>query len=242
MSARPPFVSTTDGDLGVPVLVFARAPVAGQCKTRLIPAYGALGAVRIHRALLQRSVAVALNAGCGPVQLWSASRGRHPVLQSLARGATGGLRHQCAGDLGRRMAQALNSALRAGYRAALLIGTDTVELSAEDLRGAAHRLLDGADAVLQPATDGGYVMIGTRRALPGVLRGIEWSSGRELDQTCARLRQHGWRITLQPPRADIDHPADVRRARRQGWDWRQEAVLPAAPSRPTQSLLQGAPS
>lgn len=239
MPTKPYFVA---GAAAVPVLVFARAPQAGQCKTRLIPAYGALGAARIHAALVQRTVSMARAAGCGPVQVWSATRGRHPLLHRLASELGTGLQFQCAGDLGRRMVHALTGALSAGYRSALLIGTDTVELVQQDLCDAAARLQADADAVLQPATDGGYVMIGTRRALTGLLRGIAWSSGHELDQTCTRLRRRGWTVALQAPRADIDHPADVRRARRCGWNWRGEPGDGPGSSRPPESLLKGAPS
>lgn len=224
------------------MLIFARPPVPGRCKTRLIPSCGARGAARVHRALVLRAVRVALEAGCGPVQVWSAARGGHRFLQGLAARCDGVLHHQRHGDLGLRMGAALDHALRAGHPAALLIGTDTVELTPADLRAAAQVLRDGADAVLHPAADGGYVLLGTRRPLQSLLGGVHWSSGQEFVQTCTRLRRRGWRLAVQSVRADIDDPRDLRRARRGGWSARQELAHAAPPSRPPESLLKGAPS
>ena len=90
-------------------------------------------------------------------------------------------------------------------------------MSPEVLREAARRLVaNEADVVLQPAADGGFVLIGARRALGQALRGIAWSSGRECAQTQARLERRGLRVSRLEPSWDVDHPADVRRARREG--------------------------
>lgn len=196
----------------VPVLIFARPPRPGACKTRLIPALGRRGAARLHRSLTLRTVQVAERAGCGPVWLCSAERGVDPFLAACA--ADTPLHFQCRGDLGRRMSQALDAALAAGFTAALLIGTDSVELQAQDVRLAAQQLLTAADDVLLPTPDGGYLLLGSRRRLGGLLRGIAWSSGRERVQTQRRLGAAGRRVHLLPPRADIDSPADLHRARR----------------------------
>jgi uncharacterized protein len=187
------------------VLVFARAPVPGRCKTRLIPALGASGAARLHRRLIERSLALAMTARM-PVQLWCAPDCRHGFLQRCRRRHAAALRRQVPGDLGRKMSQAIGAALAGGWRKALLIGTDSATLSPADLT-AACAALDHADCVLQPAEDGGYVLIGARR---------QWSSGRELHQSLGRLHRQNLSTALMPPRWDIDRPGDLRRARRAG--------------------------
>lgn len=197
----------------VRVQVFARAPVAGRCKTRLIPRYGALGAMRLHARLVSRALALALAAGIGPVELWTTPSPNHPYFARLRRAHGVALRRQCGGDLGRKMSHALGCALREGARGAVLIGTDAANLSVDDLRAAAAALAD-ADAVLQPAQDGGFVLIAARCALGTRLNGVAWSSGRELRQTCARLRP--LRLAMLPTRWDLDHPRDLRRARAAG--------------------------
>jgi uncharacterized protein len=93
------------------------------------------------------------------------------------------------------------------------VGTDCPTLSRADLRRALAALARH-DAVLQPATDGGYVLIGARRLEPRALSGIAWSSGRELAQTRRRFARLGLNWTELPPRADVDTPRDYRELRR----------------------------
>lgn len=195
------------------IQVFARAPVAGTCKTRLIPRLGAIGAMRLHARLVERALDLAQAARLGPVELWTTPSPAHPFFARLRRTRGLRLRRQCSGDLGRKMAHALSCALREGAAGAVLIGTDAANLNVDDLRAAARALAE-LDVVLQPAADGGYVLIATRRALGAALRGVSWSSGRELRQTCARLRTQ--RVALHAMRWDIDHPRDLRKARFSG--------------------------
>lgn len=201
----------------VPILVFARAPTPGACKTRLIPAYGALGAARLYRSLVHRSLSIARAADCGPVVLWTTPSSSHPFFAGLSAQFGATRLRQPSGDLGRRMAFALDQTLNAGAAAALLIGTDAANLSAQDLRAAAQILQTAADAVLQPSDDGGYVLIGARKRLGGALRAVQWSSGRECQQSRARLERRGFRVALLDVRCDIDEPCDLRHARHQGW-------------------------
>ena len=201
----------------VPILVFARVPTPGACKTRLIPGYGALGAARLYRGLVHRSLDVACAADCGPVSLWTTPSCGHPFFKRLRAQYDVSLVRQPHGDLGRRMATALDHALLSGSPAALLIGTDAANLNAQDIRTAAQKLLTGTDAVLQPADDGGYVLIGARRLIGNVLRAVHWSSGRECQQSRARLERLGFRVELLGVRHDVDEPRDLRRARQQGW-------------------------
>ncbi|MGQ0530571.1 MAG: TIGR04282 family arsenosugar biosynthesis glycosyltransferase [Panacagrimonas sp.] len=201
----------------IPILVFARAPTPGACKTRLIPGYGPLGAARLYRSLVHRSVSIARAADCGPVVLWATPTGSHPFFAGLSAEYGVKRMRQTRGDLGQRMAFALDQTLNAGAAAALLIGTDAANLSADDLRAAAQVLQTQADAVLQPSEDGGYVLIGARKPLGGTLRAVQWSSGRECQQSRARLEKRGFRVALLDARCDIDAPRDLRHARHQGW-------------------------
>lgn len=190
------------------VLVFARAPLPGRCKTRLIPRLGTQGAARLQQQLATRTVATARRAGAA-VELWCAPDSGHGFFHGQRRAHGLRLRRQAHGDLGRRMRLAL------ARGPALLVGTDCPGLTAADLR-AAWQALQGSDCVLQPSGDGGYVLIGARRLEPRALTGIAWSSGRELAQTLRRMDRLGLRCALLAPRDDLDTPADYRRARRLG--------------------------
>jgi rSAM/selenodomain-associated transferase 1 len=196
------------------ILVFARAPVPGRCKTRLIPALGARGAAALHRRLLRRTLALARTVGV-PVELWCAPDTMHGFFATCRRDYGVRLRRQPRGDLGRRMALVLLRALREGAGAAVLVGSDCPEFTPRDFADAVAALAT-RDCVLQPSTDGGYVLIGARRLEPRALAGIAWSSSRELGQTRNRMTRLGLSLTEARPLMDIDNPKDYRVAPRRG--------------------------
>lgn len=173
-----------------------------------------MGAARTHRKLTLKTVRTALASGAA-VELWCAPDTHHPFFLACRRDLGVRLRRQPGGDLGRRMALALARGLRDGARRVVLTGTDCPALSASDLR-AALRELEGADCVLQPSSDGGYVLIGARRLERRALAGIRWSSGRELAQTRRRMARLALQRSDLPLRWDVDLPGDFRRARRLG--------------------------
>lgn len=195
------------------ILVFARAPVAGRCKTRLIPALGPRGAAALHRALVRRTLAAARASGHA-VELWCAPDPSHGFFAACRRDFGVTLRRQPAGDLGRRMALALSHALREDT-AVVLVGSDCPEFTTQDFRDALAAL-DARDCVLQPSFDGGYVLIGARRFEPRALAGIAWSSGRELAQTRGRITRLGLSLSEERSLMDIDTSKDYRQARRGG--------------------------
>lgn len=182
------------------IIVFAKAPVPGAAKTRLAPALGEVGAARLHARLILQAVRTARAAGCGEVQLHGTRRHsffrRLPVAFHLQRGR----------DLGERMYHALSR-----NPGAILIGTDCPALSVSDLRRAARWLSSGYDAVLAPAEDGGYALIGLRRARNEFFQGVAWGTSRVYAQTVERLAQHRWRALRKV--WDVDRPEDLPRLR-----------------------------
>jgi hypothetical protein len=196
-------------------VVFAKAPQPGKVKTRLAPLLGKMGAARLHARLVERAVRTALAARLGPVELHCAPRMRHPFFAALARGYGVRLRAQGPGDLGERMHRAFARVLRdAG--AALLIGSDCPALRASDLRAAARALKRGADAVLAPAEDGGYALVGLRHARKAPFDRIAWGGPRVLEQTRARLERRRCKWIELRTVWDVDRPEDVARLGRSG--------------------------
>jgi uncharacterized protein len=197
------------------ILVFARAPVPGAAKTRLIPLLGAAGAAALHARLIERALATARAAAPEIFELWCTPDAAHPFLQSaaLAHGAT--LRIQQGSDLGERMAHALADALRRG-NVALCIGTDCPALTAQHLRDAAAALHDGNDAVFVPAEDGGYALVGLARDAPRLFRGIVWGGSQVMAETRTRLRELGLRWRELETLWDVDRPADYQRLQQSG--------------------------
>src|SRR5690349_1288683 len=157
-------------DREVRVAVFAKAPVPGQVKTRLVPLLGAEGAARLHEELVLRSLGVAADAGIGGVELWCAPDSAHPFFSRCAARFGARLRDQRGVDLGSRMAEAFRAAL-CDNAALVLIGSDCPTLTPQSLRDAASAL-ESNDAVLAPAEDGGYVLVGLSGPDHGIFDGI----------------------------------------------------------------------
>lgn len=195
------------------IVVFAKAPQPGRVKTRLAALLGPDGAARLHARLVERTVRTALAARCGPVELHGAPA-RHGFLRALARRNALVLRGQSEGDVGERMRAAFRSGLRRHARM-ILIGSDCPALAPEDLRRAV-RLLRGCDAVLAPAEDGGYPLIGLSRLSAKLFEGIAWGTGAVLAQTRQRLAALDWRWRELRTLWDVDRPQDLARLRDSG--------------------------
>jgi rSAM/selenodomain-associated transferase 1 len=194
----------------VRLIVFAKAPRPGLAKTRLIPALGPEGAAALAQRMLHHALGAAVASGLGPVELCAAPDASDPLLQQAAEAQGASLAAQGEGDLGARMDRALMRHLGdAGVLGALLIGTDAPALDAVRLREAAQALRDGHDAVFVPALDGGYALVGLRRADPRVFAGMRWSHDRVMHDTRTRLAAAGLRWAELAPVADIDEPPDL---------------------------------
>jgi rSAM/selenodomain-associated transferase 1 len=193
----------------VAIAVLAKAPVAGFAKTRLIPALGAGRAARLQARLIERAVDTACASGAGPVTVWTTPDETHAAFQALRTRRDVALARQPNGDLGARML----AALKASGGATLVIGTDCPAMMPAHLRMAADVLRGGADAVVCPAEDGGYVLIGMRKPLPALFAGIMWGTAEVMAETRRRMRYH--KLTWQEPATlwDVDVPEDLPRLR-----------------------------
>ena len=194
----------------IPVAVFAKAPVPGEVKSRLVPLLGDIAAAELHALLVRRALATALRAAIGPVELWCAPDRGHPFFDSCAAEFGIRLRDQRGGDLGERMLDAF-AAMLAGAPAALLIGSDAPALSPADLATAAAALHGGKDAVFQPAEDGGYVLVGLRRPIESLFRGMRWGTHDVWEATRARLEKSALAWAVLETRWDVDRPEDYKR-------------------------------
>ncbi len=197
-----------DASARIGVAILARAPVPGEAKTRLIPTLGADGAARLQRWLLRRTVAMALAADIGPVDLWCAGDLDHPDFARCRALGSVTLHRQPDADLGTRMLTAVReSPTPAGT---LVIGTDCPALRSAHLQQAAQ-LLRELDALAFPAEDGGYVLIGMKTPSSDLFDGIEWGSERVMLQTRQRLAALGWRWSEPMTLWDVDDPRDFER-------------------------------
>ncbi|NWF47197.1 glycosyltransferase [Hydrogenophaga sp. D2P1] len=205
------------------IIVFAKAPVAGLAKTRLIPALGATGAARLAASMLKHAVEQALACGVGTVEVCVTPAPQDPTWSGLLpQHAALSLSDQGQGDLGERMARAARRVLDAG-RPVLLMGTDCPELSAERIRAAADGLRTN-DAALVPAFDGGYVLLALNRFDASLFQDIAWSTSSVAQATQSRIALLGWRLVTLPTLHDMDEPDDLSRLPA-GWLAAAEAPL-----------------
>jgi len=191
----------------VKICVFAKPPVPGEVKTRLVPAFGPEGAAALARAfLLDTWEAVAKVPG---VERLLASTGPLPPELGIDPARVW---PQGEGDLGARLERVLRRAIQEGG-AAIAIGADSPGMPLDRLRDAKVHLGDH-DAVFGPSEDGGFYLLGLRRCPAGLLADLPWSVAATGGATEARLAAHGLSVHRLASWWDVDEPADVERLRR----------------------------
>ncbi len=193
-------------------MVFCKAPIPGQVKTRLIPKLNAEQAAELHIELSIKTIQRAVLSNLCPVELWCTptighdffimAEATYPLLLKLQQGD----------DLGGRMHRAFCSALT-GYTHALLMGCDCPSLTEFDLEQALMALTQGNDIVLAPAEDGGYVLIGLNQPQPGLFTDMPWGTGLVLNETRKRIGRYKLRSYELGEQWDLDTPEDLERYR-----------------------------
>lgn len=180
------------------LILFAKAPRWGTVKSRLAAGIGRREALRFHRAQLARLTRSLRDPRWRLVVAVTPDGARGPWTSGLPVIAQG------RGDLGQRMVRCLNAALTAPGSAAVLIGADIPAVRRAHI-ARALALLRTADAVVGPAEDGGFWLLGLRRRLPeDIFAGVPWSTGRTLAESLARLRRP---VALTDCLADVDSAA-----------------------------------
>jgi len=185
------------------LLIFARNPEPGKCKTRLAEDIGDEAALEIYRFLLRHTASVTSELPvdkrvCYADAIWENDIWDPRIYQK---------RLQRGNDLGQRMHLSFQEGFADGYRKVIIIGTDLYDLDQADLEEA-FKYLDNADYVLGPARDGGYYLLGMKRPDELIFRNKSWGSDRVLSQTLEDLGDE--KVVLLPEKNDIDVLDDIR--------------------------------
>jgi rSAM/selenodomain-associated transferase 1 len=194
------------------LMIFCKAPVAGQVKTRLTSEITAGQAMQVHIELSVKMLQLATQSNLCPVQLWCAPSTEHPFFMASAQTYHVTLKQQQGLDLGERMNHAFCSALATCSRA-LLVGCDCPSLTEQDLEEALTALSQRKCCVLAPAEDGGYVLIGLNQAHPELFDDMRWGTEQVLEQTRVRVRQYNLHYYELKEQWDVDTPKDLTRYR-----------------------------
>lgn len=213
------------------LIQFAKAPVAGEVKTRLISELGKQGACRVHKLLTEKVMRNLVSGGLAKSYLYS-NNPESVELQSIVNTVCQQfktqmpIKKQVGANLGQRMAQAFSNHLLFNQNIneaesqeadrkpiVVLVGSDCPALDADYLQQAIIALDDKseltADVVIGPADDGGYVLIAMNKAYLSLFDDIEWGSDKVLAQTVDAVKKLDLRLTLLDSLPDIDRPEDL---------------------------------
>jgi len=194
------------------IMVFCKAPVAGQVKTRLTPPLTPEEATQLHCELTQLTLQTATQNTLCPVQLWGMPTINHPYFMELEQTYPIERKLQVGSNLGERMHLAFCAAL-ARFKQAILIGCDCPTLTNADLEEAISHLGRNTDCVLSPAEDGGYVLIGLNHPQPGLFENMPWGSPEVLALTKAKTEELKLKTQFLKTQWDVDTFSDFERYR-----------------------------
>ncbi len=189
------------------LIIFTRAPIPGQVKTRMQPELSAEQCAILQQRLLDKTIATALESTHNQITVFCTPDIRHPAFSKLSEAGID-LAIQRGNDLGSRMHHAFIE-VTSDSSNCILIGTDCPEINAERINQAFDMLEMGNQCVINPARDGGYVLIGLRQPLHTLFENISWGSSEVFRQTCNRLREAGISYATLPELSDIDTIDDL---------------------------------
>jgi len=197
-------------DKQIPLLLFAKAPIAGKVKTRLTTHCSEHQAAEIAKILIDESLKVAVHYWPGRVLLSVWQQREHIFIKDMLRKYRVELHRQVSGDLGKKMHAAFASV---GYPAAIL-GCDTPVIEPDSLAMTHSLLSDGSNAI-GPSMDGGYYLIALSQPAPALFRDIEWGKSSVFSQSMNKARESNIDVEALPKNYDIDHWQDVLKASKQ---------------------------
>jgi uncharacterized protein len=203
---------TTDIVRPVAVAIMAKAPRAGEVKTRLCPPLSLVDAAELYRRLLLDKIEQVSSLRMASLAIAYTPAEARAFFEEVAPGFV--LVPQRGADLGDRLANSLGELLSQGHRGALAIDSDTPTLPLAFLQQALDLIVTPEiDVVLGPTEDGGYYLIGLRAVHRELFEAMAWSTPQVLSETIRRADAKGLRVACLPPWYDIDSPDDLARLR-----------------------------
>ena len=210
MSSPP---NTQHSALNTALVIFAKAPIPGEVKTRLCPPLTPDEAATLHGSfvldMLERSKTAVVKLKLPFDRYLACAPSSTLVFFKIMEERQGvKLIDQVGDDLGARMSQTCEAMFAQGYTRVLIVGTDVPSLPLDHYKQALA-LLETNDLVLGPALDGGYYLIGLKRTVPDLFVGIPWSTERVLEMTQEKATTLRLKTALLPPWRDIDTIEDL---------------------------------
>jgi hypothetical protein len=191
------------------LLIFTKSPVLGEVKTRLQPFYSAEQSLKLHKKLVLKTLGLSKNLQSFDIELCCTPNRNTLFFLDCENSFTVMLTDQQGADLGERMAFAFSVALQT-YDNVIIIGTDCPEIDEHYIEQALVAL-NNHDAVIGPAADGGYVLLGLRRFSLDLFSGFSWGTNSVLAQTRKVLNTLSWSYQELAIMHDIDRAEDLYR-------------------------------
>ena len=186
----------------------AKAPRAGEVKTRLCPPLSPAQAAELAEAFLLDAIETVRSLEMATPVIAYAPADARALFEALAPDFA--LVPQRGADLGERLAHVFDDLFAASAQAAIVIGSDAPTLPRAVLDLARSRI-GSADLVLGPSEDGGYYLIGLREPRPELFADIAWSTATVFEATMARARARGLCTAILPTWFDVDTGGDLAR-------------------------------
>lgn len=195
---------------GVPLYLFAKAPVAGHVKRRMCPPLDEVQSARVALAMLNHTTAAVERGWFGQRVLNVTPDLSHSAFESYQGSIKWQSRVQIQADLGERMREVLQEGIEA-YGAAAVLGTDIPAIDVGVLREV-FRALQAGEQVVGPSLDGGFYLLGLREMPADLFKGIEWGT----DGVYAKLMENAGLLDIKleslPTLSDCDHIEELKRA------------------------------
>ena len=191
------------------LLVFTKLPVLGEVKTRLQPDYSVEQSLIIHKRLMLNTLELTKDLTEFDVELCCSPDRNSLFFLDCENNFPITLSNQLGADLGERMAFSISVALQTNEKV-IVIGTDCPDIN-KDYIIQAFNALNEHDAVIGPAADGGYVLLGLRKFSLDLFTNISWSSDKVLEQTLKVLNDLSWSYKELGIMHDLDRPEDLHR-------------------------------
>lgn len=186
------------------LMIFIKNPVRGKVKTRLAATIGDDRALKVYEQLLEHTRQIASFVKSDKAVFYSDF-----IDESDHWSKLGFMQHlQQGNDLGERMSNAFSSSFDKGYKRVIIIGSDCFELS-DTIIEQGFEALNNKDAVIGPAADGGYYLLGMNEMHPSLFRGIKWSTAAVLSETIQELQKLKIATALLPVLSDVDEEKDL---------------------------------
>ncbi len=185
------------------LIIISRNPILGQCKTRLAKTIGNRAALDIYEFLLAHTAAITSSLTCDIFVYYSQEIWTNDVWNDNRFNK----KLQKGDNLGSRMQNAFQEVFDAGYKNLICIGSDLYDLSTEDLKEAFNKL-EQNEAILGPALDGGYYLLGLSSMIPQLFKNKQWGSDSVGKDTLNDLTSY--KYELLAAKNDIDYYEDIK--------------------------------